>query len=127
MLRPTTKTKQGRERESKGAQIVAGHSKHGARRCSDENTGGRNSKMRPYLDSKCLAKGWRLKCGTRHSYWCDRLENGAAMAASEHGGATVMVWRRGAPFCSGVGERERGARVKWSEQQRRAPYPSTLA
>ena len=69
-----------RERESEGARIVAGHDEHGARRRSGENTDGRNDKMRPYLDSKCLAKGWRLKHGTRWSCWHDRLENGAVMA-----------------------------------------------
>ena len=69
---------------------MAGHGKHGAQWCSGEITGGGNSKMRSYLDSKCLAKWWRLKHGTRWSYWHDRLENGAAMAVSEcsktHGG-----------------------------------------
>jgi len=29
------------------------------------------------------------------------------MAVSGHSGATAMVWRRGAPLCSGVGERAR--------------------
>ena len=74
-----------RERESDGAQIVAGHDEHGARWRSGENTGGGNGKMRPYLDSKCFSKGWRLKRETRQSCWRDRLENGAAMAVSEHG------------------------------------------
>ena len=49
------------------------------------------------------------------------------MVASGHGGATTMAWWHGAPLCSGVGERQRDARVKWSEQQRRTPYASALA
>jgi len=32
-----------------------------------------------------------------------------------------------ASLCSSVGEREQGARAKWSEQQRCAPYLSVLA
>ena len=60
-----------RERESKGAKIVAGHDEHGARRHSSENTDGGNDNIRPYLDSKCLAKEWKLKHGTRRSYWRD--------------------------------------------------------
>ena len=40
------------------------------------------------------------------SYWHDRLGSGAAMVASEHGGATAMARRHGAALCSGAGERE---------------------
>ena len=66
---------------------MAGHGEHGARRCFGENTDGGNGKMRPYLDSKFLAKGWRLKRGTRRSCWHDRLENGAAMVVLHSGEA----------------------------------------
>ena len=48
---------------------------------------------------------WRLKHGTRWSYWHDRLENGAVMTVSEHGGSMAMARRHGAALCSGAGER----------------------
>ena len=66
---------------------MAGHGEHVARWRSGENTGGGNGKMRPYVDSKCLAKGWRFKHGTRQSCWHDQLENGVALAALHNGKA----------------------------------------
>ena len=82
-----------RERKNEKARTGVGHDEHGARWRSSEITGGGNGKMRPYLDSKCLAKGWILKRGTRQSYRNDRLENGAATAVL-----------RGGEACGGNGE-----------------------
>ena len=76
-----------REIKNEKARIGVGHDEHGARWRSSEITGGGNGKMRPYLDSKCLAKGWILKRGTRQSCRHDRLENGAATAVQRGGKA----------------------------------------
>ena len=49
------------------------------------------------------------------------------MAVSRHGRAMAMVRWHGAPLCSGVGEREQGARVKWEEQQRCTPLAGLVS
>ena len=66
-----------RERKHEKAQAGVGHDKHGARRRSSDITGGRNGKMRPYLDSKCFGNGVAIEAWDKaellaHSIrkWC---------------------------------------------------------